>query len=406
MAPELKNEQKILEAEEEIKSRILVRPEDDDKPIPIIRSYGRSSITLGEYVTLNLRHVKEIENLKDVIVHYWQDKGLTRPLNIIMIAKPGSGKSYFIKHLAKTITSEQKGKGSEILVISVSYNMATRQTTEDLVQPLTTVRNIKVDDCHPLLFLDEFDSEESNFPLLLPLLWDGKIQIAHRELKLGKVVIAMAGSDPRIKKVMDEAKSMQWESVTEETIFDRILNFFKKSDPKKLPDLLSRINTSVIEIPPLDERQIDKVCLALSLLDKRFKKAIECVPWALLHFIAVSNFQYEARSIEHFINLIPWPEEETAIRCGDLKHLPLSTDDNLTKSSLIYHLSTDEKYKTAKEIVDFWNSLLTCGRLVQFRDLKIGLEEPEGVVEYDQPEKAEEEAKEVIPITERDEVVD
>ena len=76
---------------------------------------------------------------------------------------------------------------------SVDYNMANLQSIEDLSQPLDAIRNLKVIDKLPILFLDEFDSDKRNYSLLLPLLWDGELHIGHSNLMLGKLVIILAG---------------------------------------------------------------------------------------------------------------------------------------------------------------------------------------------------------------------
>jgi len=91
----------------------------------------------------------------------------------------------------------------------VTYNMANFQNIEDFVQPLDAVRNIKVNDKLPLLFLDEFDCQLSNYPLLLPLLWDGELQVGHRDLKVGKLVIILAGSGDDIKTAAHASKGLQ-----------------------------------------------------------------------------------------------------------------------------------------------------------------------------------------------------
>jgi hypothetical protein len=51
--------------------------------------------------------------------------------------------------------------------------MASLHSIDDLTQPLDEIRNLKVVDRLPILFLDEFDSNPANFPMLLPLMWDG-----------------------------------------------------------------------------------------------------------------------------------------------------------------------------------------------------------------------------------------
>ena len=94
-------------------------------------------------------------------------------------------------------------------VQAVTFNMATMQSADDMAQPIDELRNLKVNDRFPLLFLDEFDSDITRYASLLPLLWDGELHIGHRDLKLGKAVIVLAGSNPDLPKAMVESATMR-----------------------------------------------------------------------------------------------------------------------------------------------------------------------------------------------------
>jgi DNA replication protein DnaC len=153
---------------------ILSKIINNDNPkseIDIQRPFLRSTLTLGDYVTLDYKHKIDINRMKQRIRDYALDKTRRRPLNFIMIAQPGSGKSHFIKCLAKSMYRDD--------ISAVNFNMANKSSIDDLTQPLEAVRNLKVTDRTPILFLDEFDSSTSNYSLLLPLLWDGEFHIGH-----------------------------------------------------------------------------------------------------------------------------------------------------------------------------------------------------------------------------------
>jgi hypothetical protein len=171
----------------------------------------------------------------------------------------------------------------------------------------------------------------------------------------------MAASDPDIKKVMKSAKSMQSE-------FEAI-----QDNQKKMVDLLSRINGGVIEIPQLDiatksrDRRIDKVCLSISLLQRKFGSYLGRVPWALLRFIAISKFRYGVRSIAHLIDLIPGNVEiEETLELKNCS-LPLDDEKELMKSSLAYHLIAEEGPET---IVESWEEISECKTLIRFERME------------------------------------
>jgi DNA helicase HerA-like ATPase len=329
---------RFAEARRLIVSSVIEQAEGSEE-VDLSGPYNLSTQLLGQYVTLDFDHWKSVRHIRSLISRYADDRTRRRPLNIMMQAEPGSGKSHLVKSLARSL--EHKNAGA------VDYNMASLQTLEDLLQPLDAVRNLKVQDKLPILFIDEFDSDPDRYPLLLPLLWDGELNIAHRNLKLGKLVVVLAGSGKTISSTMAIAKAMQTGATGE----------------GKLVDLLSRINGGELEIPPLDlvnqerDRRADKVCLTISLLEARFGTAIEIVPRSLLSFVARSRFRYGVRSLAHLVDFI----EPFATSAQDGKEvsskqlrLPLTSVSALRESSLAYHVFSEDG---PAAIVECWKEV-------------------------------------------------
>lgn len=309
-----------------------------DQEVDVSDAYQGSRSLLGEYVTLDWPHREEIIKLKRTIRAYALDRSRRRPLNVIMRAEPGSGKSHFVRCLAKNLAA--------FSARAIDFNMANLQGIEDLAVPLDSVRNQKVQDRLPILFLDEFDSDPNKYPILLPLLWDGELHIAHRSLNVGKLVIILAGSSPRIGTAMKEGKSMHEATVAQDD---------------KLPDLLSRINGGELDIPSLElvtrerDRRVDKVCLSIALLHHRFGEDLELVPWNLIKFIVANKFRYGVRSMTHLIDLLPPIDDEEEVPTLRVDTLPLSSVDRLKKSSLAYHLLSEDG---PAAVIDQWKVLL------------------------------------------------
>ena len=285
-----------------------------------------SETLLKGYATLDDRHREEIKKLIVQITAYLRDSTRKRPLNALMLAAPGAGKSHFIRQLASTMKEER--------VQAVTFNMATMQSADDMAQPIDELRNLKVNDRFPLLFLDEFDSDPTRYSSLLPLLWDGELQIGHRDLKLGKAVVVLAGSNPDLPKAMDQSAKMRLEGEMGEGV----------APPGKLVDLLSRINGGVIDIPDLDlqsedrDRRVDKVCIVVALLKARFGSELNETPRCLLRFVAHTSFRYGVRSIAHLIDLIRSRAYRRGTLKGDALGLPFDSEASLQDSSLKLHL--------------------------------------------------------------------
>jgi hypothetical protein len=286
-----------------------------------------SGNALPGYATLDFAHVNAIFQILQKIKSYSEDASQKKPLNFLMLASPGAGKSHFIKCIAAKLGAQNIG--------AVTYNMVGLQRHEDLIPALDAARNFKVEDRVPLLFLDEFDVHEVNLPILLPLMWDGQITIGQHDLKLGKVVIVLAGSDPGLPAAMGHARSMRAELP-------------QLTAHPKLIDLFSRINGGELTIPPLsdpiaaNERRTDKICISVALLRNRFGLTLETVPRALLRFIAATEFRYGSRSIAHLVDLIPAARDIKELTIDQLK-LPLESAADLKQSSLAYHLLCEDQ---------------------------------------------------------------
>ncbi|HEY1600944.1 MAG TPA: AAA family ATPase [Pirellulales bacterium] len=311
-----------------------------DLNLPVL-AYSYSSLEwLPDYATLNHKHIIDVREVLQNINRYRDDPSLSRPLNFLLLASPGSGKSQLIKSLVKQIGNQFVGY--------VPYNMATMQGKDDLGRVLDAARNITIEGKLPIVFLDEFDSHDSNYPLLLPLLWDGELDVGNRELRLGRVVFFLAGSRSKLPEKLRDAREMA-----------SARNSGGKDDDTKLADLFSRINGTVVKLPSLADVDVnttsDKIVIAMQLLRRRFPKC-KTVPWTLLWFIAQAPFRYEARSIATLINLIAMRKGETAdaleaLGREHLGSLPFGNADILTKSPLGIHLNHD---RGASGLVALW----------------------------------------------------
>jgi hypothetical protein len=305
--------------------------------ILFLLSYALSDQALPGYATLDSEHIHEIHRALEQIKKYSQDGAQKRPLNFLLLATPGAGKSHFVECIARKLGAENIGP--------IICNMVVLQRHEDLIPPLDAARNLKVEDKIPLLFLDEFDSRAENFPLLLPLLWDGGLTLGQHDLRLGKVIIVLAGSDARLPETIHEAANMRPGATSEKGTYH-----------PKLVDLLSRINGGVLRIPQLSasERRADKICIALRLLRHRFGPSLRTVPLSLVRFIANTEFRYGVRSVAHLIDLLPYTKGLAHLELSQLG-LPLGNAGDLKSSSLAYHLLSEDQ---ALGVVNSWKQCL------------------------------------------------
>lgn len=317
------------------------QPTAGDGPVHLCPAFAISRTALKEYATLDDSHRAQIEQLKAGIIEYSNDATLRRPRIAILTAPPGSGKSYFVESLARSV--------DELSDIYVPFNLGNMERADDLVPAVDAVRNLRIKNKVPLFFLDEFDTRPQACSLLLPLLWDGEVHAHGRVLRLGKTVIVLAGSKADLMKALladtalpDDKEIAGW---------------------TKVGDLRSRINGGVITLPPTDEegkpasglRQADKICVFLSLLQARFGRLFTSVPLACLAFVARTRFAYSSRSMACLVDALPHPPGLVQeLRPASVDEL-LSSGDAIRRSGVLHHLGGT----TLADVLERWEACKT-----------------------------------------------
>lgn len=338
-------------ARAEIAERILNGAEPQEGPIDVTVPFELSTETLQGYITLDWEFRKEIRKLQLSIQKYLRDPTRPRPLNVLLFAPAGAGKSHFVRCLCDSLESMK--------VSAVEYNMSALETVQDLESALQEARNEKVLDRNPILFLDEIDSRSHHYATVLPLMWDGSIDVRGRRIRLGRVVLVVAGSTRPLKACMDSMRGVKADGQNHDFEI-----------PDKLPDFLSRINGGVLEIPALDDiqphiernRKVDKVCIMIELLRRRFGEQLSSVQRSVLAFAAETEFRYGVRSLRHVVELLEAVQQPDQDAEPTEFSLPLETESALRQSSLVYHLSQDEVSK----VVARWQALRSVDCPVAF----------------------------------------
>lgn len=104
----------------------------------------------GDYFTVDREEIERINAIRKLIVDYQADPNDKRPLSIAVFGPPGSGKSFAIKELARTIFGEDKKP--------LQFNLSQFTTVDELHRAFHQVRDASVKGYIPLVFWDEFDS--------------------------------------------------------------------------------------------------------------------------------------------------------------------------------------------------------------------------------------------------------
>jgi predicted ATPase with chaperone activity len=73
----------------------------------------------GSYVTRSVEFAEYINDLRDLIQIYINKKTSDRPLNILLAAPPGSGKSFLIKQIIKALDNVDNKSFEEVYVAAL-----------------------------------------------------------------------------------------------------------------------------------------------------------------------------------------------------------------------------------------------------------------------------------------------
>lgn len=241
-------------------------------------------------------------------------KARKRPLNILLYALPGSGKSYFAQCLVRHLNSyaaQQGHEGSPHTLIEANFSAA--ESFEGVVRILNdvyeSVRDERALGQSPLVLLDEFDSIVSMpsktgdlapiqalFSRLLTTLWDGVFSSQGRQRRLGGFVLLFAASGKDFEAALS-------------------------SNLGKSPDFRSRIDVRLdlgaIENAATEDAMEAKARLALAMIGKHFPATVSRVELAVLDAIAHAQFRSN-RAIDQMIMLSSEPSDGLFA----LRHLP------------------------------------------------------------------------------------
>jgi hypothetical protein len=114
------------------------------------------NIPIAKYkylLTVDRKEIEFLHHLQSLFTEYLQ-KNNSQPLSIAVFGSPGSGKSFSIKQLAKSLGLP----GYELEPITFNLSQFNVDHPADLYQALHAVRDISLSGKTPLVFWDEFDS--------------------------------------------------------------------------------------------------------------------------------------------------------------------------------------------------------------------------------------------------------
>ncbi len=273
----------------------------------------------GNYLTVDREEIERINAVRSLIETYLKNKTDARPLSIAVFGQPGSGKSFAIKQLLKSLP----GKNASPLTFNLSeFPDDPKEALSQLQAALHQVRDQALGGETPLVFWDEFDSDGFKWlkQFLAPM-QDGEFREGSVIHPLGRAIFIFAGGTSHsygefAQKVTGGVTSQQ-------------SNPDEKSDEMKLkkgPDFISRLRGHINVKGPnrdgtdtensatninLDPAHIVRRAIILrSLLERTYPQLIDAktkraaISESVLRgLLRVNSYHHGARSLESVLTM-------------------------------------------------------------------------------------------------------
>jgi hypothetical protein len=152
-------------------------------------------VPLGKFGKLSTYERSEIESfnsIRNLVCEYLQSPAVTRPLSIGVFGPPGSGKSFGVTEVVKSIAPDKVSKEP------LEFNLSQFTSIDELITSFHKVRDDALKGFVPLVFFDEFDSSFNQEKLgwlkyFLAPMQDGYFHDGENKHPLGKAIFVFAG---------------------------------------------------------------------------------------------------------------------------------------------------------------------------------------------------------------------
>lgn len=195
-------------------------------------------MSFGKIVSFDRHEIENYRNIKKLMVDYANNKKITKPLNVVVFGTPGSGKSFAVKEMSRSFLDKYKPSIME-------FNLSQFRDSGELAGAFHAIRDSVLMGNLPIVFWDEFDSEELKWlkSLIAPM-QDGHFQDGKDTHPIGKSIFIFAGGtsstfdnfDPRNAEngVIDQKKIDHFIKVKGPDFVSRIYGYLNVCGPNPL----------------------------------------------------------------------------------------------------------------------------------------------------------------------------
>jgi hypothetical protein len=271
----------------------------------------------GTIKTAYRNEIEHFQSIRRIIEKYLFDEVWTSPLSIAVFGPPGSGKSFTIKQLLKTINAE-------IVKQPLEFNIAQFTEHKDLETAFHKVQDVAVGGGVPLVFFDEFDADFREDKLgwlkfFLAPMQDGTFKAGESVYRIGRAIFVFAGGISHSWNDFYEKHKVEKDKSDKSSGNDNGKTFHDVFRNAKVPDFVSRLrgylNIETINCPD-GQNKVDlilmfrRAVLLRSLLDEHMKLIVDQntreagIERELLRaFLTVPRYEHESRSMRAIIEM-------------------------------------------------------------------------------------------------------
>jgi hypothetical protein len=281
-----------------------------------------NEVPIGQFGKLKTVDRKEIESLHSIstLILDYSQRHLKTPLSIAVFGPPGSGKSFSVEEVAKSVMPDD--------IKRLTFNLSQFTGMENLFDAFHQVRDVSLSGKIPLVFWDEFDTQFQGEPLgwlryFLAPMQDGEFQAGQLTHPIGRCIFVFAGGT-----------SHSMEEFTTHLETQRAV---------KLPDFVSRLKGFLNILgpnrqagthtgsPSIDPYYIIRRAIILRSNLERFapqllhNKIASIDQGVLRAFLLTREYRHGARSLEAIISM----SQLSSKTCFERSCLPSETQLNL-----------------------------------------------------------------------------
>jgi hypothetical protein len=271
--------------------------------------YGNDSsldrVPRGQFrnlITVDRSEIEILCNIRNLIREYLENPNITRPLCVAVFGPPGSGKSFAVTEVAKSVAPEKLAKDP------LEFNLSQFNSTSELIAAFHRVRDVTLEGKIPIVFFDEFDTALNGklgwLKYFLAPMQDGKFREGETVHPIGRAIFVFAGGTSSTFADFSREKKEELQDQDRQLFVDA-----------KGPDFVSRLRGYInVKGPdPVNDHEkhylIRRAIIIRFLLKKKvahiFNSQEECQidPGVLRALIKVPEYKHGIRSIEAIIEM-------------------------------------------------------------------------------------------------------